>query len=384
MVSAVNFCIAYVIVDVLCLVLTIIVATNVSRDSGSETQVRYFYLLLSANFVFVICDALWAILVFSQLFEPSDLLLCIVNGINLTAIAFAAYFWFGFSLAHFDSQVTNSRTLRLVCSLPALAVVIIHTVGYFTDQNVIFMPDGSIRYGMAHTIISLVPLVYLLAATLVALHRFRTATSRSARRTSLVFILFMLAPAAAAIFDIFVPDMPVAAAGIMVSVVFVIMAMQEARISNDALTGLNNRRRADAYLDEAISRASEERPLYLFIMDMDHFKTINDTYGHLEGDHALRLMADALRSVCSRVNAFAARWGGDEFVLIGAGVPFSETEVVAQVIRQELQKEATAARVAYRLECSVGSVRCASPDCDRDQLVAEADTELYRNKQARR
>ena len=384
MVPAVDFCIAYVIVDVLCLILTVIVASNVSRDSGSEMQVRFFYLLLTAFLVFVIFDAMWAVLVFSQIFEAPPWLLSIVNGINVTSVALSGYYWLCFCLAHFESQVTDQRGLRILYGLPVLAVVPLHIVGHFTHQNVIFGPDGSISYGIIHVMVTLVPLLYIMAATVVALNRYRCATSRSERRTCLVFVLFMLAPLAAGITDIFVPDMPVAAAGAMVSIIFVIMHIQESRISSDALTGLNNRRRADSYLEDAIARSSEERPVFFFIVDMDRFKNINDTYGHLEGDRALQMMANALRKVCSQLNVFAARWGGDEFVLIGALSPTQDPEQVEGLIQKELDAETQSARVAYRLACSVGYARCLSATTKRDRLVADADEMLYEKKKQKK
>lgn len=384
MVSAVDFCIAYVIVDVLCLILTVIVAGNVSRDSGSEMQVRFFFLLLTAFVVFVTFDAIWAVLVFGQVFEASPPLLGIVNGINVTSVALSGYFWLCFCLAHFESQITDRPALRILCGLPVLAVVPLHVVGHFTNQNVIFGPDGSISYGIVHVMVTLVPLLYIMAATVVALNRYRHSTSRGERRTCLVFVLFMLAPLVAGITDIFVPDMPVAAAGAMVSIIFVIMHMQESRISNDALTGLNNRRRADAYLEDAIARSSEERPVFFFIVDMDRFKNINDTYGHLEGDRALQMMANALRKACSLLNVFAARWGGDEFVLIGALAPTQDPEQVEGIIQEALDAETRSARVAYRLACSVGYARCVSAATNRDRLVADADEMLYEKKKQKK
>lgn len=381
MVPAINFCIAYVVVDALCLIITVIIASNVTRDSGSERQVRYFFMLLTANLVFDVFDAVWAILVFSQVFTPSVTVLSVVNGINITAVAFSAYFWLSFSLAHFQSQITDSNRLRFLTAIPALLVIVFHVIGYYTGQNVIFGQDGSISYGIMHSINTLVPMLYLVAATVAALHRYLHANSQSVRRMSLVFILFMLAPAASGVIDAIVPDMPVAAAGIMISIVFVMMAMQEARISSDALTGLNNRRRADSYLEESMSRASAEEPTYLFIIDMDHFKAINDTYGHLEGDHALQLMASALRTVSAQLGAFAARWGGDEFVLICAHGEGCEPEQVAALVQAALAKEERGSEGKYELACSVGYAKCDSDAMDRSRLVSEADAMLYRNKQ---
>ena len=95
--------------------------------------------------------------------------------------------------------------------------------------------------------------------------------------------------------DVLVPDMPVMSPAMLISIMLVLRQLQDSRISTDALTGLNNRRRADAYLEENLPRATADAPLCLYVMDMNRFKAINDTYGHLEGDRALKTMADALR-----------------------------------------------------------------------------------------
>lgn len=380
MVAAYEFCIAYVIVDALCLTLTVIIASNISRDSGSELQVRFFFLLLSANLLFDIFDATWAILVVTQASNTSNLLLSFVNGINLLSIAAAGYFWLCFSLAHFESPVVNKNAALILTAIPAVSVVIFHVIGYFTGQNVVFSADGTIEYGAMHTINSIVPLFYLLAATTLAIHEFRTTRSHAKRHTSLVFMLFMLPPATAGIFDMIIPNMPIAAAGMMIAIVFVMMSLQEARISNDALTGLNNRRRAESYLEESVSHATAEQPVYLFIIDMDDFKAINDTYGHLEGDRALQLMAEALRSVCGQLDVFAARWGGDEFVVIGAKGPLPAPGEVIALINNTLLDKAIQLHLDYHLACSVGYSVCKSPAETRERLVADADDMLYRNK----
>lgn len=379
MIPDIRFCIAYMIVDVLCLVITIIVSSNMSRDSGTETQVRCFFLLLTANAVFVVFDAIWAFLVFSGILKPSELALAIVNGVCLTMIAFAAYFWLCFTFARFDIKITENRLLLFLAAVPAIAIPFLHIFGHFAGQNVIFTAEG-ISYGAVHTVETLVPLLYLVASTAVAIHMYRRAATSSHKRMCVVFIMFMVAPAAGGVFDIFVADMPVAAAGIIISIIFVMMSMQRMRISNDALTGLNNRRRADEYLEESIMHCMPDRPVYLFIIDIDRFKDINDSYGHLEGDHALQLMAEALRRVSMQANAFTARWGGDEFVVICTRNGEVDPARIADVIGEELDEVTRDAGVKYELSCSVGYAVCNSPSKTRSQLLADADKMLYRSK----
>ena len=82
--------------------------------------------------------------------------------------------------------------------------------------------------------------------------------------------------------------MPLLGLSIFMMILILFLMIQNMQVYNDALTGLNNRRRLNQYLEDRLSKASPARPLLLFIMDINSFKSINDVYGHLEGDHALR------------------------------------------------------------------------------------------------
>lgn len=383
MVTAFQFFATYLIVDLLCIMLTIIIASKVSRDSGSETQVRYFFLVLTAFLVFSIFDALWAFVAYSELIEADEVLLSVVNCLNLTAIGFAAYFWLCFTLARFNSKVTDSRKTQLLTAIPAALVPVIHIIGFFTNENVITLPDGTWTYGICHLIITCIHLSYIVAATVIAIHKYRHATSHSEQRLCVAFVSFMVPFVVAGIVDSFIINTPVVAACIMVSLTFVMMSMQESRISTDALTGLNNRRRADAFLEESLTHVSPESPLFLFIIDMNDFKTINDTYGHLEGDYALQLTADALRAVSAQVDAFAARWGGDEFVVICTEMAGGEPERIVALIKNTLTNMVATADVKYNLTCSIGYAVCESPAEGCPHLISRADRMLYEVKQAR-
>ncbi len=384
MVTAFQFFVAYLITDTLCMALTVIIASNVSSSIGSETQMRYFFLVLTAYLLFSFFDVMWGFVAYSGLVQVSDVFLSVVNGISLTAVTFAAYAWVGFTLARFNSRLIDSRMMRWISFLPVLLVPVIHVIGFFTNQNVITLSDGTWTYGICHLTITLIQMLYIAAATVIALHRYRHATTRSERRMSLVFVSFMVPFVVAGIVDSFVINTPVATACIMVSLTFVMMSIQESRISTDALTGLNNRRRADEFFEESVAHVSPERPLHLFLIDLDDFKIINDTYGHLEGDSALKLTADMLRTVCEQTNAFAARWGGDEFIIICTDAADIEPERIASLIRETLAQNVREAQAKYELSCSIGYALCSSPVDDCSIVIAQADKMMYETKRTSR
>ena len=95
--------------------------------------------------------------------------------------------------------------------------------------------------------------------------------------------------------------------GISLSVLLVFINVQNKQISIDTLTGINNRRQLALYIASELSALSKKGELYYLIMDVDKFKSINDTYGHLEGDNALIKIASLLNSLCEIKNDYSCR-----------------------------------------------------------------------------
>jgi len=101
--------------------------------------------------------------------------------------------------------------------------------------------------------------------------------------------------------------------------------------TQDGLTGLSNRRHFDAYLEAEWLRAMRERTsLSLMMVDVDNFKTYNDTYGHLSGDDVLRRVGETMLTLCRRSGDLAARFGGEEFVMVLPATPLEGARVQAQ------------------------------------------------------
>ncbi|WP_019341898.1 diguanylate cyclase [Stutzerimonas stutzeri] len=151
----------------------------------------------------------------------------------------------------------------------------------------------------------------------------------------------------------------------------------------DALTQLSNRGHFDLMIDEEIRRAQRtETPLSVLLLDIDHFKRVNDTYGHAFGDDCLRLVADTLKQHGKRAGDVVARYGGEEFVIALPGMNSREAGEQAERICAAV----AALRPAHgeqRLELtiSIGVATLQPPaNCTPTQLLASADTALYRAK----
>jgi diguanylate cyclase (GGDEF)-like protein len=150
---------------------------------------------------------------------------------------------------------------------------------------------------------------------------------------------------------------------------------------HDPLTGLPNRLLFNDRLAMALSQARRhQRMLATVFMDLDHFKVINDSLGHAEGDEVLRLIAARLRT-CVREEDTLARFGGDEFILLVTGVS-SERDVVA-VVRKVLETIRPSFQLADReflVTLSLGASIFPMDGETPDALVRAADIAMYRSK----
>jgi two-component system, cell cycle response regulator len=149
----------------------------------------------------------------------------------------------------------------------------------------------------------------------------------------------------------------------------------------DGLTGVANRRAFDAELTTRFEHARRYgRPLALLMIDIDHFKKVNDTFGHQAGDLVLERIARVLQRT-TRQSDFVARFGGEEFVVLLPETPLLEGLRVAEKIRAAVAAEDLPTHVTV----SVGVATIEQPELDSpDALVAAADAALYRAKRSGR
>jgi diguanylate cyclase (GGDEF)-like protein len=156
--------------------------------------------------------------------------------------------------------------------------------------------------------------------------------------------------------------------------------------TTDGLTGLSNYRTFDERLAQEVDRANRyNRPLSLIMLDIDHFKRFNDTYGHPKGDQALVGMAHALRKL-SRASDIVARYGGEEFALILPETDREKAIALGERLRAYVEQNQLAdhdSRSAPPLTISVGIANHTPPHTKEDLLEA-ADMALYRAKRAGR
>ncbi|MCE1249923.1 MAG: GGDEF domain-containing protein, partial [Comamonadaceae bacterium] len=179
------------------------------------------------------------------------------------------------------------------------------------------------------------------------------------------------------------------AAMLMASLGFVFMSRDKLDASNrrlattDALTGVANRRFIIFALDRDVARAKRTRqPIALMVLDIDHFKRVNDAYGHLGGDQVLRHVVNVL---CDRVRTqdMVGRYGGEEFLVLLPDTDLAGALVLAEQLRQSVQDSVCHWQgQAIAVTISIGVYGGYPADTDSwDMLIDAADRAMYQAKQ---
>lgn len=147
--------------------------------------------------------------------------------------------------------------------------------------------------------------------------------------------------------------------------------------TKDRLTGLGNRRFFEEQFDIACSEAARHgTSLHLLILDIDHFKTVNDTYGHIVGDSALREFSSLIDTHTRRTD-HVARWGGEEFILLLHHCDDPGALEIAQALRNTVMHHRF--NIVGQITCSIGAHR-VNPSETLDENLSKADHALYRAK----
>jgi diguanylate cyclase (GGDEF)-like protein len=164
------------------------------------------------------------------------------------------------------------------------------------------------------------------------------------------------------------------------------LAREQVNARTDDLTGINNRRHFFALARQAFTVAVRYgRPLGAVLLDLDHFKEINDRWGHQVGDDALRLVADIARRHLRSADILG-RYGGEEFIVLLPDSTAEQSLVLAERIREDIERSRLqTAKGSVALTVSAGAADTSQSGCDSiERLIGLADLALYAAKQAGR
>lgn len=373
--------IAYMITEGFCLIFAITSMLQLSNNLGSEHEVLQLKNLVYSYIFMIICDMPWALnaagVINLDIFSAA-----LFDAAVRIAVVLGCYFWFEFVIDRLQPKFATAKYFKYFENIPLAVACFLDISSIFNGWTFTVDLNGGYSQGPLFMLHAAIDYGYLMVPTVLAIMRMVSAKSWQRKSEYLLYTVYMVIPLLSGIFEDEFPTTPILALSIFMVINVLFLSIQNMQIFSDALTGLNNRRRLNQYLEERISSSSEEHPVVLLMMDINDFKAINDGFGHVEGDNALRDFASALRSACSGFDAFIARYGGDEFCLVADASKHSPEDIEAKV--EEAIKRVHPApedvTQAYDLSASMGYALCDDPDSSPEGLIRLADAKLYMNK----
>ncbi len=374
----------YVEANIVCLLIfAFILVKNLTSVDRQEKQ-RCFDRVLILHILYFIFDSLWMLLYSGTVQTKNEMLADVVDVIIFSIIAFGAYNWYIYLGMMLELDGVKTFRGRLLRAIPACVTVTLAVLGFLKRFNYWGFDGGEIHTTWLYAVMVIIPLLYVLIASARAFYEAFKKENATRRHVYISAGVYPLAISLVAVLQTLKLKEPLLCFGCTVAMIYVYVNSLDNLISQDPLTQLNNRNELKRFLIN--TRHHPETRVYLLMMDVDKFKGINDKYGHLEGDNALRCVADSLREACTMCTKrhFIARYGGDEFIVAAIAENEEEVTELCALIRKTVTKKNKARGSAYDLALSIGYARLGNEDDAVRRCLAAADAALYRQKQSRR
>ena len=363
-------------IDALFFLLLCVIAFQSARNVSQQmSRVLFRYTVYGIMFSLAL-DILW-LLVDGKQFAGAAWMNAVINALYLASGVAIGGLWYLYVL-----ETLGIRLKRpLVCLVMAPGAV-------FTLLNLITIGTGWIFYIDESNFYQRGPLFWLQEAAAIAvlliplIHIIIRLLDRRPgvpRRNVVKLLRFYIIPVVGMLATLPFAGMPGTWTCAAASVILMYMDDQDGEISRDSLTGLNNRKTLSSAFAEYSRAVDEKTGLFLFMIDLNEFKKINDTLGHPTGDQALTETAGILRKASGGRRALVARVGGDEFLIMGLFSDGGEAEAFRRKLKDSFERFNTENDRPYRLSAGVGFAAYA-PGQSLDSLIAAADEELYKQK----
>ncbi len=373
----------YISLNVFCIAELLAIFINIHKGVDKRMEQVMFAWFVMSSVILLSSDLVWGLFEFYFGWKNSSLTY-LVNSFYHIFTGVVAYLWFLFSESSQGSQIVKSK-LGIALSFIPLGVLMFLVVGSNSQGWVFDVTHIDSRYvrGPMYFSIVLVCFGYISFTSIKALIKSLKRENYLKKQHFRTLASFCVFPAIAGVLQVFFVGSPMISAGISFAAFQVYMSTREQLISVDPMTQLNNKKSMEVFLDSKIKSKPENKDLYVFIMDLDYFKSINDKYGHIEGDAAIVIAANTIREMVKKTNFFACRYGGDEFVIVCETPKEFKPKVFRDNLNELLAQNTAKQGKEYTLKFSVGYKKYSPEYKDILSFIAAADEGLYMIKNSR-
>ncbi len=375
--------ILYCTLNIFCFLILILVFLQIVKSKDKRMSQMVYFLFIISSMILCLSDLVWGIVDYALLWNFSDTVDFVINSIYHMFTLVTAYMWYLFSESEMGTRTTKTKKGLVVSLIPFFTGLSI-IVGSYWNNWVFFINDaGEYQRGELYIVHIVICFFYILLTSVKAFVRsFKKVNylERGKYRTLAYFCVF---PLIAGVFQVALVGSSMLSVGITYAAIQLYVRSRQQLISVDPLTKLNNRAEMERFIDHKMKNRNPNKDLYLFIMDIDYFKKINDKFGHVEGDEAITIAAEAIINAIDKTGLSAFRYGGDEFVVSGeVKSDFIPTQFCV-LVNEKLKEETERREKEYSLHMSIGYFKHTSEIKDITEFIAAADEYLYKRKSER-
>lgn len=373
----------YTEINIFCIILTLIVYIR-SGGYMRLTAHRVFRGAVISMIIFMLADnAAFMIVHGGVRFSVNGVLF--FKTLYFLATTIMCCFWYIYFECMREPVFWEHRLHLIFLTIPLAVQLVLEAVNWRTGFF-FAVEDGVYRRGELFVLQYIFAYGYVLVAIVRALRAGGREKNYVDRDRVVSIALFPVFPAVAGLLQFFFPNLPLACAAVTLSLMILYFYQTDSMISVDPLTKLNNRRVLMYNISRRMRDQAERDGLYLLMIDGDKFKSINDTYGHIEGDKALVRIAEALKRACGDLGRrpTIARFGGDEFVVVASLDSEEMLRRLCADIGERLEELNEESGAAYRLTVSIGAARYSDSIKTVREFIAKADEQLYMVKKNRK
>ena len=363
--------------NALCIIMLYAIAHQTLVSVNQQMRRVLFRNLVYGIIIQLALDSLW-LLVEGRSFPGAVFANRVINALYLADGVILGCIWYLYVLESMGYTIT--RKLQNTMMIPGLVFLALNIISIWTGWIFVVSEDNVYSHGPLFWLQMIGAYGMIVVSLIHLIVRLIHEKDPSVRETVKSLLSFFFLPIVGTIVAMFQTGMPGTWTCGAVSIVLIYLNDQDREIVRDGLTGLNNRKTLESAFTEYSRQAGAQNPLYLFMMDLDRFKQINDTYGHPVGDQTLVAAGKILTSCMVGHRGILIRYGGDEFLVMGFFADDDAANAFKQKIIQKFAEYWEEHRPPYRFAMSVGFSRY-QPGQKLESLVDAADDELYREKQ---
>ncbi|MBO4470924.1 MAG: GGDEF domain-containing protein [Clostridia bacterium] len=372
--------IIHVELDVLCFLILAVIGYQITRSVSKQMNRVLFRALIYGIMFSLALDIVW-VLTEGRIFPGAVILNKLINALYLGVGVILGCIWYLYVLETLGYKVT--RLMTSLVMLPGIVFMVLNIISLWTGWIFTVTPENVYVHGPGFPVQNAGALFMLFLPMVHIVIRLLNRKEGTPRWMVWKLLLFYIPPVVGTLIGLPYVGMPGTWTCAAVSIVLMYIDDQDREILRDSLTGLNNRKTLENVFEDYVRQTGDGKQLFLFMMDLDNFKGINDTLGHSVGDRALVQTAELLTGSLAGMKAYIARFGGDEFLVMSFFGSEEEAREYKEKLTESFREYNEKEKLPYLLRTSIGFSRW-QPGQSLAELTELADGQLYEEKAKRK